>query len=268
MEDKERAPERDFEAKSAVGIFGAPLSWVALVGALIGAMAIVPFLFYPLGGGFLSAGVGIFGPIGGILLGPWAGCVAGIIGGVIGMIISPAAYPLGFVDVTLSGALLPLSWGLMQPRYRKIVIWYYPLILIAATIIPYHWPGEAVGLGGVSEPTNILQWSHGWIGMILYLFLAPKIWDLYRSEKTSTSFIGFLLNMFMATPLWMTVWVFPWYLMIRLPFDIAAPNSWANWWVTVIPMTLTSSIIGFFLIRAIKQGNLRRIPGSYLTFFE
>jgi hypothetical protein len=267
MEDN-KDTVRDFEAKSAVGIFGAPISWVALVAALIGAMSIVPFLFYPLGGGFLSAGIGIFGPVGGILLGPWAGFVAGFIGGLIGMVISPAAYPLGLVDVTLSGAFVPLAWGLMQPRYRKIVVWAFPLVLVAASIIPYHWPGAAIGLGGVKEPANILQWSHGWLGMLLFWFLAPRIWKLYDSESQTKSLIGFALNMFMATVLWMTVWVFPWYMIIRLPFDVAVANSWANWWVTAIPMTLTSAVIGFFLIRAIRRGNLRRIPGSYLTFGE
>ena len=94
-----RVREEKFEAKSAVSIFGAPVSWVALFGALIGALSLVPFLFYVNGGGFMSAGMGIFGPLAGVMLGPFAGFVAGAIGGVIGMFISPAAYPLGFVDV-------------------------------------------------------------------------------------------------------------------------------------------------------------------------
>ena len=109
MEDKTGTEERVFEAVSAAGIFGAPISWVALVGALMGALAIVPFIFYPFGGGFMSAGMGVFGPIGGMLLGPWAGAIAGFIGGFIGMMISPGAYPLGFVDVFLSGVFFPVN---------------------------------------------------------------------------------------------------------------------------------------------------------------
>lgn len=266
MADERTSQERDFEAKSAVAIFGAPISWVALLGALMGAMSIVPFLFYPMGGGFLSAGVGIFGPVAGMVLGPWAGTVAGFIGGVIGMFLSPGAYPLGFVDVTLSGAMLPLMWGLMLPRYRKIVIWLFPLVLIIALIFPYHWPGEAVGLGGVQEPDRIFSWSWAFLGCIMYIVAAPRIWGLMRSDQTLRHVIGFVLNMFMATTLWAIVWITPWEFLVRLPPDAAVVNEWMNWWMTILPMTASSSVIGIFLIRALKRGNLRRIPGSYLTF--
>ena len=117
--------EREFVGKGMAKIFGAPISWIALFGALMGAMAIVPMLFYPTGGGFASAGMVIFGPLSGLILGPFAGLIAGLIAGIIGMFISPGSYPLGFVDAFFSGGLLPLMWGLVHPRYRKIGIWFF-----------------------------------------------------------------------------------------------------------------------------------------------
>ena len=45
----------------------------------------------------------IFGPLAGMILGPWAGAIAGLIGGLIGMFISPGSYPLGFIDVQSGG---------------------------------------------------------------------------------------------------------------------------------------------------------------------
>jgi hypothetical protein len=268
MEGRAATGERDFEAKSAAGIFGAPISWVALVGALMGALAIVPFIFYPFGGGFMSAGMGIFGPIGGMLLGPWAGAVAGFIGGFIGMMISPGAYPLGFVDVFLSGVLLPFSWGLLQPKYRKFALVWYPLMVVGMFIFPYHWPGEAAGLGSAQEPQYLFTWAWGWIGMLLYIFLAPRIWRMYASENNVTSFVGFWLNMFMATIMWGMIWVFPWYYLVRFPYETALVNNTIGWWSTILPVSATSAVLGFFLIRAIRRGNLRRIPGTYVTMKE
>jgi hypothetical protein len=268
MDSKVTSGERDFEAKSAAGIFGAPISWVALVGALMGALSLVPFIFYPFGGGFMSAGMGVMGPIGGMLLGPWAGAVAGFIGGVIGMMISPGAYPLGFVDVLLSGVLIPFSWGLLHPKYRKFTLAWFPLMAVVYFFIPYHFPGEAIGLGGIQEPQYLFSWAWGWIGTLVYIFLAPVFWRLYKAENNVTSFIGLWLNMLLATILWAMPWISPWYGLVRMPYETALANNVINIWSTLVPVSITSGVLGYFLIRAIRRGNLRRIPGTYVTMKE
>jgi hypothetical protein len=112
--EQRTSEEREFTGKGMATMFGAPISWIALFGALMGALSIVPMIFYPFGGGFASAGMIIFGPMAGLILGPWAGAIAGVIGGLIGMFISPGSYPLGFIDVLLSGAFLPIFWGLAR----------------------------------------------------------------------------------------------------------------------------------------------------------
>jgi hypothetical protein len=268
MEGKGTAQERDFEARSAAGIFGAPISWVALVGALMGALSLVPFIFYPFGGGFMSAGMGVMGPLGGMLLGPWAGAVAGFIGGIIGMMISPGAYPLGFVDVALSGVLIPFSWGLLHPKYRKIALVWYPLMVVGFFIFPYHFPGERIGLGGVQEPQYLLTWAYGWIGMLVYVFFAPRIWKLYASEERVASIVGLYMNNLLATIMWVLIWVFPWMGLIRFPYETALANNVINLWSSVLPVSVTSTVLGYFLIRAIRRGNLRRIEGTWVTMKE
>jgi hypothetical protein len=267
MEEKDTTQERTFEAKSASGIFGAPISWVAMVGALMGALSIVPFLFYPVGGGFTSLGMGIFGPMGGVLLGPWAGAVAGTIGGLIGMFISPGAYMFGFVDVALSGAFLCIGWGLMMPRYRKITLVVFPIVMILGWIIPYHWPGPGAGFVG-TEPAYFFSYTGGWIALLMYIFFAKQIWKLMASTKGWMSFVGYLLINYIATWFWMSPWMYVAYLIARFPFDVAVVNNWGQHWMTALPMTLTGALISFFLVRAMKQGNMRRVPGSWLTFEE
>lgn len=260
--------ERDFRARSASGIFGAPISWVAMIGALMGALSIIPFLFYPVGGGYTSLGMGIFGPMAGILLGPWAGGIAGFIGGLIGMFISPGAYMFGFVDVFLGGVFLPLAWGLVLPKYRKIGLIVFPLVLIIGAIVPYYWPGASIGVEQATDLTYVASYAGGWLALAMYFFAFKPIWNLARSKDSKKKFIGYLLVMYMANWFWMAPWMYVGYTIARFPYEVAILNNWGQAWMTALPMTLTSGLIAFFLVRAMKQGNLRRVPGSWLTVEE
>jgi hypothetical protein len=102
----------------------------------------------------------------------------------------------------------------------------------------------------------------------MFIFFAPRIWKLYTSENQVVSFVGFWLNMVMATTMWALIWVFPWYYLVRFPYETALVNNTIAWWSNTIPVSLTSAVLGFFLIRAIRRGNLRRIPGTYVTMKE
>ena len=268
MPETPGSQEREFKATSAVAIFGAPISWVALFGALIGALAVVPFVFYAEGGGFMSAGMGIFGPVTGVMLGPWAGFIAGFIGGVIGMMISPGAYPLGFVDVLLSGALLPLTWGLMQPKYRKLLLVYFPINTFLNWFFPYHWPAEALGLTQAREPEWLIVNHWAFLGLIVFVFFAPSIWRMYESEKRGTSLFGLVLNMFMASVLWAMPWIYPYSALIRFPYEGAILTAFTQWTNTLIPITVTSSVVTLFLIRAVRRGKLRVVPNSWLAGYN
>jgi thiamine transporter ThiT len=268
QEDKPASEERKFEAKSAVAIFGAPISWVALFGALIGALALVPFLFYINGGGFMSAGMGVFGPLAGVMLGPWAGFVAGFIGGLIGMMISPASYPLGIVDVILSGALLPLVWGLMQPRYHKLLLVVYPLMALGMWLIPYHFPGAAGGFTPAQEPNWFLAINWVWVGLVAFLLGAPLAWRMFQSPNRTTSLIGLLFNMYLAAALWCMPWVFPWAWLLKYPYELAYASALIQWLNPIIVETIAASAIAFFLLRAARKGNLRVVPRSWLDGFK
>jgi hypothetical protein len=269
MTTESPTPEvKEFEAKSAVAIFGAPISWVALFGALIGALSIVPLLMYPFGGGFMSAGMGVFGPITGILLGPWAGAVAGTIGGFIGMMISPAAYPLGFVDVVLSGVLLPFSWGLLVPKHRKLCLVLFPIHAFVYWLFPYHWPANAAGLTEANEPQWILGINWTWLSALVFIFLAPTLWRWMQSESRGKYLVGLVINCWMAAALWAMPWVYPYSYLVRYPYEVAILGFVTSWVNTLLPVTAISSIIGYFLIRAVLKGSLRKVPGSWVDEFD
>ena len=109
MEQKPKEGDREFTGRGMASIFGAPISWIALFGALMGALSIVPMIFYPFGGGFASAGMLVFGPLAGLILGPWAGAIAGLIGGLIGILVGVGGSWLFGKLGTMQTVILPSS---------------------------------------------------------------------------------------------------------------------------------------------------------------
>jgi hypothetical protein len=132
-------------------------------------------IFYPFGGGFASAGMIIFGPMSGLVLGPWAGAVAGLIGGLIGMFISPGSYPLGLIDVVLSGVLLPVFWGLAKPYYRKFYIPFTLLWIVYYFLTPFYFPGQAADFGAVRQPMYTLSFIWGPLGLIFVILMQRPV---------------------------------------------------------------------------------------------
>lgn len=268
MAQQDSSIEREFTGRGMATIFGAPLSWIALFGALMGALSIVPMLFYPFGGGFASAGMIIFGPLSGVILGPWAGAVAGTIGGLIGMFISPGSYPLGLVDVVFSGTLLPLFWGLAHPRYRNIFVPLFILWIIIYALWPYHIPGESGGFGAVSEPAYFFSFLWGPVGLIFYFVAQKRLLALMQSDSFVTRLIGYILYMVAPCTAWLLPWIVVYFALLNFPPDVAQLNNIVAWWFYVLPIPVTAGIVSMLLVRAIEQSGLRRVSGSLLDQAE
>lgn len=259
---------KKYEAKSDVSIFGAPVSWVALFGSLIGALSIVPMSFYTTGGGFMSAGMGIFAPISGIILGPWAGFVAGTIGGVIGMMISPAAYPLGFLDILLSGSLMPMAWGLMTPKYYRWLLFLFPINWALSYFIPYYYPGHRIGLTEPVEPYFFLAMHLGWFSLIIFFLFCKKFMRNLESPIVRTHVIALAGLNFLGDTLWSYPWGWPYNLLFRLPIEPLYVTGWLAWFNHVIPIVGATTAIGYFLMKAARKGNLKVVPDSWLDGYK
>jgi hypothetical protein len=256
--------EREFRGTGMATIFGAPISWIALFGALMGALSIVPMIFYPFGGGFASAGMVVFGPLSGMVLGPFAGTIAGIIGGLIGMFISPASYPLGLIDVFLSGALLPLLWGLAHPRYRKYFVPLMILYIIFHLIWPYTIPGEAGGFAPVKEPNYFLSYIWAPLGVLSAIFLQKRFLMGMDSDKLVTRLASFILYNFAPLTFWLMPWIGFYFFFLNYPPDLATLNLVVSWWFYILPISVASGIVAMLLVRALERSGLRRVPGSVL----
>jgi MFS family permease len=249
--------------KRKAAIFGVPLAWIAAFGALIGVFSIVPMIFYIFGGGFLSAGMIIFSPLAGIIMGPWAGYIAGLIGGLIGMLISPASYPLGFIDANLSGAFIPLYWGLVKKNYWKFMIPWWILWIIVALIWPYHIPGPAGGYKEAPEPYYSLSWAWSYIGFALYLATLKFLNNWISENSTTTKKIaGFIIYNFIANTAWMVPWKIIYFALLKYPPETVVADNIISWWAYTLPMVVATTIIAYAVVEAMRKSGMYRPPGG------
>jgi len=264
MDQKTGVEAREFTGRGMASIFGAPISWIALFGALMGALSIVPMIFYPFGGGFASAGMVIFGPMAGLVLGPWAGAVAGLIGGLIGMFISPGSYPLGLVDVMLSGTLLPVFWGLAKPYYRKIYVPWVLLWIVVYFLVPFYIPGAAGGFGAVQQPIYFLSFIWGPLGLIFALLFQKTLLRWMKEPGIAKRLAGYILYMVSPCSAWLLPWIGMYFYFLKYPPETAQLNNWVAWYFYIIPISITTGIVAMLLIRALEKSGLRRVEGSIL----
>jgi hypothetical protein len=220
-------------------------------------------VFYVMGGGYASAGMLIFGPISGLVLGPWAGFVAGVIGGLIGMFISPGSYPLGLLDVFLSGAALPIFYGLAHPRYRKYYIPLVVLLIVWIAINPYFWPGAAGGFEP-ADPTYLLSFLWGPVGLIVYLLFQKRALRMTENSKIPTQFIGYLLYLFGPLTAWLIPWENVYKIMLKFPLQVARLENIFSWIQYIPAMLVGAAIVSLLLINALRRSKLMAVPGSLL----
>jgi hypothetical protein len=273
-----REGSRTFEGRGMATILGAPISWVAIFGALIGGLSFVPMLFYLTGGGFVSAGMIIFAPLAGIVLGPWAGFVAGLIGGLIGMFISPGSYPLGPIDANLSGSFLALFWGLAADRrYSRYFIPFALFWIVFVLIVPYRTALWISGnFGQVTEPAYTLSWLWAYAGLALLIVNIAGggfLWRLVRAPGADQQsailglipvrmFAGVLGVSFIACTSWMVPWIGVYNWLLAFPADTATSVNYAAWIGYVIPITLASSLVITGAIVALRRAGFRRVPNT------
>jgi predicted membrane protein len=263
------AGAREYQGRGMATVLGAPISWVALFGALIGALSIVPMLFYLSGGGYVSAGMIIFAPLAGIVLGPWAGFVAALIGGLIGMFLSPASYPLFIIDANLSGSFIALFWGLAADRkYAKFFVPWAVFWILFVWIVPYR---NALGVdaqfGTPSEPAYTLSWLWAYAGLALLIVNALAGGFLWRWARDPASdrvrlFLGVLGVSFIACTSWMVPWIGVYNWRLGFPIETANAVNYGAWIGYVVPIAVASSVVITLSIVALRRSGLRRMQNT------
>ena len=221
---RERAP---------TGYGGASIAFIAVYGAINGALALVPIFPYFGGGGFVPISV-VFTAIGPLVLGPVGGVIAAIIGGIIGMFVSPAMFPLGILDVVLTG-ILPAVFTAMFVNTNKTIGWILSVVALIITgvafiVFPYVWPaipGETADM--MFFATTLVFWVP-WL--ILMCFMAFYYW-----------------------------WAAPYWYVFTYPVALAiTTNIGYTWWWPVL--AIITAIIAIPVVEALKRSGLPRIPDA------
>jgi len=250
---------REVTGKRGVTMFGVPISWVAIWGALLGVGALIPIVI-----GFGGEGVNFplstcLAPIIGLVLGPYGGFVAGLIGGTIGMFLNPGAYYMGvgnILDVAM--AALMTGWIVNKRWYLSAAL--YAVMIAAYNIIPFYV------LNIYTPPIDPGVHLALWFYYVGFAVLLATGWNILPAWIKS----GNAAKLFIAA--WIMVWVgvAPGHLMGWVAFSwlfaypinlIILVGTYMVWWQRIIILTV-GAVLGTAILVALKRTGLRKIPGA------
>ena len=198
------------------GIFGAPISYVALMAAVTAVLQLIPFSVVLGAGVSFPLSLSITGLIG-ILLGPWAGAIAVAIGSGIGVMIAPHTAWLGPITILVM-VMAPIASGLITTGRRYIVGAYLILaalvwwaLFIATNGFPVDWksllqpwryllPGILLFVPKINEKAVRMLRSEK--RFVLGVALGYIIWISSQAEHTLSSIIGNLVLFQLPEEVW------------------------------------------------------------------
>jgi len=256
---KERTRER-----APTGYGGASIAFIAVYGAINGALALVPIFPYFGGGGFVPLSV-VFTAIGPLILGPIGGIIAAIIGGIIGMFVSPAMFPLGLLDVLLTG-IMPAVFTALFVNTNKIIGWILTVVALIVTglmfiVFPYVWPtipGETATLTFFA--TTFVFWLP-WLIITLTPIGRKRIPEWCRGDDPKMQYLGVFLVVLMGFMAFYYWWAAPYWYIFTYPVALATgTNIGYTWWWPVL--AILTSIIAIPIVEALKRSGLPRIPDA------
>jgi hypothetical protein len=257
--------EREFSGSSSSAIYDAPLSWVALFGALLAVGSLIPVIVYPGGGGYSSLSNTVLFVLAGFILGPWAGLVAGLIGGLIGLFIAPGAFPLGLVDVFLVAGLQSMLGGLLAKRWKTYLLVWWIFNLATVWVFPYRWPGPSQGF---ETPVGLAYITSYWwviLGFLLWLVFANTklgVW-VSRERKIYQQFAAYSIASYTAITSMYGLYGQFYYYLLKYPIERTITENYLTGPLFMVT-AIVQGIVAALVFRALWRTGLRKVPGSLL----
>lgn len=157
---------RKLTVTGGVSIGGAPVSYTALMAALVAIMAFIPasIVVGGMGGGWPLHDV--IHPLLGLLLGPIAGPIASVIGILIGNVIAP--YTSLGPWAALMGAMSAFAVGMVMQPNRSL--WVIPWVITLAAHLVYLYQALNYGIGFPLWLSNVFT-----IDVALILIAIPQV---------------------------------------------------------------------------------------------
>ena len=225
----EPARRRNLTTTGGVSIGGAPVSYTALMAALVAVLAFIPasIVVGGMGGGWPLHDV--IHQLVGLLLGPIAGPIASAIGIVIGGVIAPYTNlgPWGFVIGAMSAFAVAMT---LQPNRS---LWLVPWVITLAANIIYLFQALSFGIGFWLWLSNVFI-----VDIALILIAIPQLRNWCR-EQIRARTIGWQLYAALFV-----VFLFGSTAGIQLNWVPAfATNPWpAEVWPVLIPIILVERV--------------------------
>jgi len=249
--------------KTTARVYGVPIAWIAVYGALCGVAALIPLFPYVGGGGYLPLCVALEA-IAPLVMGP-AGIIAAIIGGLIGMFIAPAAYPLGLLDVILTG-VLPAVFTTLTVNNHKL----WPVTLVAfigmgiwLNVFPYYIPGPAAGFPNPPQPIFSIMAAYYWVPWTIIMIspLGIRYVPKWIREKGTKRWAGMFIAILSGMMLWIIPWWLPYWYLFAYPVELALTAFVAySWWVPTLSVITT--IIAIPVVEGLSRSGLPKAPGA------
>lgn len=251
--------------KGRLYLFGTPIAWIAVYGALIGVTSLVPILPYAGGGGFWPLATPLAG-IAPLLLGPVGGIAAAVVGGIIGMFIAPPAYPLGIVDVTLVVILPSIFVGLAlnMKKYKWIFLGWQLLMTISFFVALFYYPGVVGGWPPIPTNMYVLSTLYYWL-IPLIVLLSPigtkYIYEWSRGSNARKRTIGVFLGSWMAMNAWYVspaYWAY--WILFAFPSPLLYLMAWGiyTWYMPLFAVIIT--LITVPIVEALRKSGMAKPP--------
>lgn len=251
MSEEGLTKEKIVSATRGVSIGGAPISYTAILAALVAVLAFIPasVVVGGMGGGWPFWDV--LTPAVGLLLGPIAGPIAAAIGIVVGGVIAPYTNlgPWAF----LIGAMAAFTVAMTVLPRRSL--WFVPWVVTLALNVIYFFQATAYGIGPMMWWSNVFT-----IHIALILIAIPQIrtWSIHQIRTGpigAKTFAAFTVVFFFGSTAGIQAnWV-----------PSFATNPWpAEVWPVLIVIilvervafTLVGALIAMALVSALRRSSM------------
>jgi len=254
------------QSKGRLYLFGTPIAWIAVYGALVGVTSLVPILPYAGGGGYWPLAT-VIAAIGALVLGPIGGAAAAFIGGLIGMFIAPPAFPLGIIDaifvVLMPEVFIALAFNMKKYKGALFLLTQGIATLIFFAVL-FVYPGVSGGWPPVSFTQYFIPSLYYWLLPTIVL-LSPigtkYIYEWSRSSNARQRSIGVFLGSWMAMNAWYispSYWIY--WIVFAFPSTLLYLMAWGiyTWYMPLFAVVL--SIIAVPIIEALRRSGMAKPP--------
>ncbi len=199
-------------------------------------------------------------------MGPWAGSLAALIGGVIGLFLTPAAYPMGFLDAVQVVMYPALFAGLAVngDKYWKFFTPIYVIQVILFNTVPFYFPGKLADFPAPPQPTYFLSTLYYWLPWLI-IYLSPigikYIPKWARGANRAKRWGAIFLSSLICYMAWYTsscFWIY--WLFYTYPLELVLTMNFFVYTWYIPAFTIAATIVTVAIIEALRKSGFPSPP--------